>query len=195
MIAANVYGKPAHAGLEPEKGVSAITIAAKAIAAMPLGRIDSETTANIGVFRAESPTNIVCEHALVEAEARSLENSKLQKQVQAMQRAFEDAAAEMGGRVEVVIKDDCAAFSLSEGDLVVEVAKQAAARIGRPCELFASGGASDANIFNGFGLPTAIVACGYGDVHSKAEWIPVEELVKLTEMTLAIIAVVAERKA
>ena len=195
LITANVYGKSAHAGVAPEKGVSAITIAAKAIAAMPLGRIDSETTANIGVFRAESPTNIVCEQAFVEAEARSLENSKLEKQALAMQKAFEDAAAEMGGRVEVVIKDDCAAFNLTDGDLVVEVAKQAAAKIGRPCELFAAGGASDANIFNGFGLPTAILACGYGDVHSKAEWIPVEELVKLSEMTLAIVAVAAERKA
>ncbi|MCL2602607.1 MAG: M20/M25/M40 family metallo-hydrolase [Treponema sp.] len=192
MLAANVYGTSAHAGVAPEKGVSAITVAAKALAAMPLGRIDSETTANIGVFKAESPTNIVCDRAFVEAEARSLDNAKLQKQADAMRKAFEDAAAEMGGRVELDIKDDCAAFNLSEGDFVVDVAQQAAARIGRPCELFAAGGASDANVLNGFGVPTAILACGYADVHSKAEWIPVKELVKLAEMTLAIIAVAAE---
>ena len=195
MVNAEIFGKPAHAGNAPEKGVSAITIASKAIANMPLGRIDSETTANIGTFKAESPTNIVCDHAIIYAEARSLDNGKLDRQAEAMQKAFEDAAAEMGGRAEVVVKMDCAAFKLSEGDLVVDVAKRAAAKIGRPCELFAAGGASDANIFNGFGLPTAILACGYGDVHSKGEWIPVEELVKLAEMTLAVVSIVAEEKA
>jgi tripeptide aminopeptidase len=195
LITANVYGKSAHAGVAPEKGVSAITIAAKAIAAMPLGRIDSETTANIGTFKAESPVNIVCEHAVIYAEARSLDNDKLDRQTKAMQKAFEDAAAEMGGRAEVIIKNDCAAFKLNEDDPVVDVAKRAAAKIGRSCSLFAAGGASDANIFNGFGLPTAILACGYEDVHSKGEWIPVEELIKLAEVVLAVTSIVAEDSA
>ncbi|MCL2380432.1 MAG: M20/M25/M40 family metallo-hydrolase [Treponema sp.] len=194
LVTANIYGTSAHAGSAPEKGVSAITIAAKAIAAMPLGRIDSETTANIGTFTAQSPTNIVCDHAFVEGEARSLDIGKLDRQTEAMRKAFEAAAAGMGGKVEVVIKDDCAAFKLNETDRVVDVAKRAAAKIGRPCGLFAAGGASDANVFNGFGLSTAVLACGYADVHSKTEWMPVAELVKLVEMTLAIISVVAGEK-
>jgi len=191
-ITANIYGQPAHAGNAPEKGISAITIASRAIANMPHGRIDPETTANIGVFRAESPVNIVCEHAVIHAEARSFDEDKLNRQAAAMQKAFEDAAAEMGGKAEVIIEDDFAAFKLSEEALVVDVAKRAAAKIGRPCTLFAAGGASDANIFNGVGLPTAILSCGYEDVDTKREWIPVEELVKLAEMTLAIVSIAAE---
>ena len=186
-ISAKLYGKTAHAGNVPEKGISAITIGAKAVESMPLGRIDHETTANLGIFRAESPSNIVCEHAYIEGEARSFSNEKLDAQAEAMKKALEGAAAEMGGKAEVSITLDFQAFKLGEGDPVVELAQKAAAKIGRQCNFLFSGGASDANIFNGYGLPTAIVACGYEEVDTKREWIPTGELAKLAEMALAII--------
>ena len=192
-ISAKLYGKTAHAGNVPEKGISAITIGAKAVVNMPLGRIDHETTANLGVFKAESPSNIVCEYAYIDGEARSFSNEKLDKQAEAMKKAIEDAAAEMGGKAEVTVKLDCQAFKLEDSDPIVKVAQKAAAKIGRECNLLVSGGASDANIFNGFGLPTAIVACGFEDVHTKGEWIPTEELAKAAEMTLAIIEEVASQ--
>ncbi|HVH96880.1 MAG TPA: M20/M25/M40 family metallo-hydrolase, partial [Bacillus sp. (in: firmicutes)] len=99
-IKATILGKTAHAGVAPEKGVSAITIASKAISRMSLGRIDEETTANIGRFAGGQQTNIVCDHVEILAEARSLIPEKMHAQVQNMKEAFEGAAEEMGGKAE-----------------------------------------------------------------------------------------------
>jgi tripeptide aminopeptidase len=186
-VKAVIYGKTAHAGVAPEKGVSAITIAAKAIAKMPLGRIDKETTANIGRFEGGSATNIVCDRVDILAEARSLVPEKMEEQVQKMKKAFESVAEQMGGKAEVSVEVMYPGFKFAAGDQVVEIAKKAAAKIGRPCELQKSGGGSDANVFNGYNIPTVNLAVGYEEIHTTNERIPVEELYKLSEMTLAII--------
>ncbi|MDP4105075.1 MAG: M20/M25/M40 family metallo-hydrolase [Bacillota bacterium] len=186
-VKATIYGKTAHAGVAPEKGVSAITIAAKAIAKMPLGRIDEETTANIGRFEGGSATNIVCDRVDILAEARSLVPEKMDAQIQKMKEAFESVAKQMGGRADVDVQVMYPGFKFGEGDQVVQIAKKAAAKIGRPCELQKSGGGSDANVFNGFNIPTVNLAVGYEEIHTTNERIPVEELYKLGEMTLAII--------
>jgi tripeptide aminopeptidase len=192
-VTATIYGKTAHAGVAPEKGISAITIAAKAIAKMPLGRIDAETTANIGRFEGGSATNIVCDRVNILAEARSLVPEKMEAQVQKMKEAFESAAAQMGGRAEVKVDVMYPGFKFGDGDQVVEIAKKAAAKIGRPCELQKSGGGSDANVFNGLNIPTVNLAVGYEEIHTTSERMPVEELYKLGEMTLAIIEEVTGR--
>ncbi|MGZ0086249.1 tripeptidase T [Caldibacillus thermoamylovorans] len=189
-----VHGKTAHAGVAPERGVSAITIAAKAIAKMPLGRIDEETTANIGRFEGGTQTNIVCDRVDILAEARSLVPEKMEAQVAKMKEAFETVAAEMGGRAEVEVEVMYPGFKFSDGDHVVEVAKRAAANIGRPCELERSGGGSDANVIAGFGIPTVNLAVGYEEIHTTNERMPIEELVKLTEMVVAIVEEVANAK-
>lgn len=187
-VNAKIYGKTAHAGVAPEKGVSAITIAAKAISKMPLGRIDEETTANIGRFEGGQQTNIVCDYVEILSEARSLVPEKMEQQVDRMKQAFEYAAEEMGGRAEVEVKVMYPGFKYGAGDHVVEVARKAAAKIGRPCELQKSGGGSDANVIAGFGIPTVNLAVGYEDIHTTNEKIPVEELTKLGEMVIAIIS-------
>lgn len=191
-VLATIHGKTAHAGVAPEKGVSAITIAAKAISRMPLGRIDKETTANIGRFAGGTQTNIVCDHVEILAEARSLVKDKMEAQVRKMKEAFESAALEMGGKADVEIKVMYPGFKFGEGDHVVEVARHAAAKIGRSSELLSSGGGSDANVIAGFGIPTVNLAVGYEDIHTTNERIPVEELNKLAEMVLAIVQEVAE---
>lgn len=192
-VKATIYGKTAHAGVAPEKGVSAITIAAKAIAKMPLGRIDKETTANIGRFEGGSATNIVCDRVDILAEARSLKPEKMDAQIQRMKDAFESVAEQMGGKADVKVEVMYPGFKFGEGDHVVEIARKAAAKIGRPCELQKSGGGSDANVFNGFNIPTVNLAVGYEEIHTTNERIPVEELYKLGEMTLAIIDEVANQ--
>ena len=138
-VAAVIHGKTAHAGVAPEKGVSAITIAAKAVSRMPLGRIDEETTANIGRFQGGTQTNIVCDRVEILAEARSLIPEKMEAQVGKMKEAFESAAQEMGGKADVEIQVMYPGFKFGEGDLVVELARKAAAKIGRSCELLHSG--------------------------------------------------------
>ncbi|MFC3882830.1 tripeptidase T [Bacillus songklensis] len=192
-VKATVYGKTAHAGVAPEKGISAITLAAKAIAKMPLGRIDEETTANIGRFEGGTQTNIVCDYVEILAEARSLVPEKMEAQVQKMKEAFEATAAEMGGRVEVDIQVMYPGFKFADGDHVVEIAKKALANIGREPRLLTSGGGSDANVIAGFGVPTVNLAVGYEDIHTTNEKMPVEELVKTTEAVVAIIKEVAAR--
>ncbi|WP_129727131.1 M20/M25/M40 family metallo-hydrolase [Ectobacillus funiculus] len=182
-----IRGKTAHAGVAPEKGVSAITIAAKAIARMPLGRIDEETTANIGRFEGGTQTNIVCDHVLILAEARSLIGEKMQQQAQKMKEAFETVAEEMGGQAEVEIEVMYPGFKFADGDHVVEVAKRAVASIGRTPALHQSGGGSDANVIAGHGIPTVNLAVGYEDIHTTNEKMPIEELVKTAELVVAIV--------
>lgn len=190
---AKVLGKTAHAGVAPEKGVSAITIAAKAIAKMPLGRIDEETTANIGRFEGGQKTNIVCDYVEVLAEARSLSPDKVKKQAATMETAFIDAASQLGGKVELDTEVMYTGFKLSASDHVVQVAEQAVKNIGRNSALQQSGGGSDANIISGFGIPTVNLAVGYEDIHTTNEKMPISELVKLTELVIEIIKVVANQ--
>ncbi|WP_078597039.1 M20/M25/M40 family metallo-hydrolase [Evansella clarkii] len=191
-IAATVHGKTAHAGVAPEKGISAITIAAKAIANMPLGRIDEETTANIGRIEGGSQTNIVTDRVEILAEARSLVPEKMEEQAGAMKQALEEAAKVMGGRADVNIEVIYPGFKHKDGDHVVEVAKKAIGAVGREAVLKTSGGGSDANVIAGHGIPTINLGIGYEEIHTTNEKMPVEELVKTAELVTEIIRNAAE---
>lgn len=185
-------GKTAHAGVAPEKGVSAITLAAKAISKMPLGRIDSETTANIGSFAGGKQTNIVCDHVEIQAEARSLVPEKMEAQVAKMKEAFEATAKEFGGEAEVNVEIMYPGFKQKSGDEVVELARRAAQSIGHESKLLESGGGSDANIFAGLGIPTVNLAVGYEEIHTTNERIAVTALIKTAEFVTAIIQEVSQ---
>lgn len=186
-LTATFRGKAAHAGVAPEKGVSAIQIAAVAIAGMKLLRIDAETTANIGSITAEGPTNIVPETCKIVAEARSLSQEKLEAQVTDMQRCCEEAARQLGGAAEVEVLRSYSAFNLSPESAPVQRAARAAELIGAPVSITSTGGGSDANIFNGNGIPMAVLGVGYEEIHSTRERMPIDQLVALAEWTLAII--------
>lgn len=192
-IQAVVKGKTAHAGVAPEKGVSAITLAAKAIANTPLGRIDEDTTANIGGFSGGSAqTNIVCDHVEIIAEVRSLEKEKMTAQVEKMRQSFMETAEKMNGTVEFNTTLMYPGFKREEQDPLVQVAKRAAGKIGRQSQLLYSGGGSDANIIAGFGIPSVNLSVGYEDIHTTNERMPVEELKKAAELILQIIEEVTE---
>lgn len=185
-IEATIKGKTAHAGLEPEKGVSAINIAAKAISHMSLGRIDEETTANIGRFEGGTATNIVSDHVYILAEARSLNDEKMNQQVEHMKEAFEKTAEEFGCTAEVEVNIMYPSFNLNKEDDVVKLAVKATEKIGRTSELVKLGGGSDGNVISGFGIPTVILGVGYEYIHTKNERMPIEELQKITEQIIAI---------
>ncbi|HWI53034.1 MAG TPA: M20/M25/M40 family metallo-hydrolase [Symbiobacteriaceae bacterium] len=187
-VSATFKGKAAHAGVSPEKGISAIQIAAVAIARMKLLRIDAETTANIGSISAEGPTNIVPETCKIVAEARSLSQEKLEAQVADMQRCIEEAARELGGAAEVEVLRSYGAFNLSPESAPVQRAAKAAGLIGVEAHVTSTGGGSDANIFNGNGIPMAVLGVGYEEIHSTRERMPIDQLVALAEWTLAIIS-------
>lgn len=192
-VNAVIKGKTAHAGVAPEKGVSAITIAARAISKMPLGRIDDETTANIGRFAGGTQTNIVCDHVEILAEARSLVAEKMELQAKKMRQAFEEVAENMGGEAIVEVEVMYPGFKFGESDHVVQVAKQAIKTIGREPKLQTSGGGSDANVIAGHGIPTVNLAVGYEDIHTTNEKMPIGELVKTAELVTAIIKQVATK--
>lgn len=184
-----IRGKTAHAGVAPEKGISAINIAAKAISRMSLGRIDDETTANIGRFEGGSATNIVCDEVNILSEARSIVQSKLDTQTEHMKSTFEETALEMGGLAEVEVKLMYPGFRFGPEEHVTKVALKAVNNLKLTPMLATSGGGSDANIIAGFGIPTVNLSVGYEDIHTKNERMPVEELEKLSDLLVEIVKV------
>ncbi|GAX91879.1 M20/M25/M40 family metallo-hydrolase [Effusibacillus lacus] len=181
-----VHGKTAHAGVNPEAGISAIKLASQAISRMKLGRIDAETTANIGMINGGVATNIVPERVEIVAEARSLVQSKLDAQTEHMKATFEQTAREAGGRAEVKIISMYPAFGHADEDPVVQIARRAAESIGVEPVTESSGGGSDANVFNGLGVPTVNLAIGYENIHTVDEYILLDDLEKACQLMVAV---------
>ncbi|PTX52217.1 tripeptide aminopeptidase [Melghirimyces profundicolus] len=182
-----IEGKAAHAGVNPEDGISAIQVASRAISRMPLGRIDEETTANIGRFQGGTASNVIPPFVEILAEARSRDEDKLKAQVEKMVRGFEEAAEEMGAKAEVEVTTMYPAYKYGESDNVVQKAIAAVKKVGRRPNLLASGGGSDANVIAGFGIPTVNLGIGYEDIHTTKERMPIEELNKAAELVVALI--------
>src|SRR5437868_6482063 len=190
-----IYGLESHAGVAPEQGISAIKIAAEAIASMRLGRIDDETTANIGVIRGGEATNIITNFVLLRGAARSLDDSTLAAQTRHMLRCLEDAAARYEvtvegvttrGRVESEVTREYSAMDVADDARVVRLVKQAASRMGLQVETMASGGGCDANIFNKRGIECANLGTGMRAIHTVKEWLDVKDMYAAAEMTLEI---------
>lgn len=182
-----IHGKTAHAGVAPEKGISAITLAAKSIAGMKLGRIDEETTANIGRFEGGKATNIVCEEAFILSEVRSINPDKMQRQIDMMVEKFATTSETLGGKAETETQLMYPGFSIGDDEEVVQVAMKAIRSVGREPNIMTSGGGSDGNVFNGMGVPTVTLSVGYEEIHTKNERMPVKELEVLTELLIEIV--------
>ncbi|MBP1962051.1 M20/M25/M40 family metallo-hydrolase [Paenibacillus aceris] len=181
------HGKSAHAGVNPEDGISAIQVASKAVSRMSLGRIDSETTANIGSFSGEGPLNVVCDKVRMEAEARSIVQHKLEAQIAAMKEACESAAADAGTTCEFTADIVYASYMHDDSAPIVQLTSRALSTLGLTARTFHSGGGSDANIFNGMGIPTVNLAVGYHEIHTTKEHIAISDLVKTAELVVALV--------
>lgn len=186
-VTAVVHGRSAHAGVAPEAGINAIQVAAVALSRMRLGRIDPQTTANVGVIQGGSATNIVPDRVEIKGEARSLDGSTLRLQVQHMVSTYEQAAQEAGTRVDVEVAEMYPGFHLPESAPVVQRALKAIRAIGQEPVLKATGGGSDANIFNGHGLLSVALGLGYEDIHSNSERIPVSQLALAAQLVTELI--------
>lgn len=189
-----IYGKACHAGMCPENGINAIVCAAKAIAGINVGRIDFETTANIGKISGGKMRNIVPDYVEVLAEARSRDDQKLKKQVAHMVDAFEIAAKEMGARLEYDVIDEYQAFKYDMSDDICQVALNATKRLGVQSEIEMSGGGFDANAFNKNGKRALVVGTGYENVHSPDEFITIEDLVMSANLAYSLIETVSDLK-
>lgn len=182
-----IEGKPSHAGSSPEKGVSAILAAANAIAAMTLGRIDAETTANIGTIQGGTGRNIVPAEVIIVGEARSRDQAKLDTQTAHMKEVFEREATAIGAVAHVEVIEEYKTYNLTETDAVIRIASQAARAIGLNPVLRPSGGGSDGNIFNSFGIPTTVLACGMEQIHTHDEFCTISALVQDAQWVVAIV--------
>ena len=196
-----IHGLESHAGVAPEQGISAIRIAAEAIHNMKLGRIDHETTANIGVIEGGKATNITTNLVTLRGEARSLDEKKLEAQTAHMNKCFEDAAAKYEvtvegvttkARVETHVTREYSAMDVPDSSRVVQLVYQAAARLGQKVETLASGGGCDANIFNQRGIECANFGTGMRAIHTVKEWLDVKDLYASAEMTLEVLKVNGE---
>ncbi|WP_087021874.1 M20/M25/M40 family metallo-hydrolase [Thaumasiovibrio subtropicus] len=176
-----IKGRPAHAGLAPEEGINALTVASDAIMNMKLSRIDEETTANIGVVKGGLATNIVMPELYIEAEARSLNDDKLAAQVAHMVSEFEAAAERHGAEIEIVSSRAYNAFRIEDNDPLVQKVMAAFDRNGISPFTAPTGGGSDANIFNGHGLKTINLSTGMAKVHTTEEFIKISDMVKITD--------------
>ena len=170
FVDVQVHGRAAHAGVEPEKGVSAIRAAADLILALPQGRIDPETTANVGMVKGGSARNAVPEFAEVTAEFRSRNPNTLQALAQECEaRAAEVRARHPEARIDLTLTKVFDGYRLSGEHPLIAACTAALAQIGLTPSLNPSGGATDANIFAGHGIEAAVLGMGGSNFHTTRE--------------------------
>jgi tripeptide aminopeptidase len=186
-IAARFHGRASHAGMYPEEGRSAIFAAARAIADMRLGRIDHQSSANVGVIAGGTARNIVPEWCSFEAEARSRDPKTLGILVQEMLDAIGFAASISDCTAETEVEDNYRAYTFTGEEPAVRLAAEGLRRAGYEPTTAFSGGGADANVFNERGLPCVNLANGMTDIHTEDERIAVADLDSMVDVTLAIV--------
>ncbi|MBC8525377.1 MAG: M20/M25/M40 family metallo-hydrolase [Candidatus Cloacimonetes bacterium] len=197
-----VFGKESHSGACPERGISAIQIAAEAISKLKLGRIDEETTANIGIIKGGVARNIIPNEVTLEGEVRSHNIEKLEKITGAILNIFNETAQQYQvevknqiykSRVDSKVTNDFPALKIDKNEEVVKIALQAAENIGLEPKVEIGGGGSDSNIFYSHGLNIPILGTGMQDVHSLKENISISDLEKGTLWIMEIIKEYSKR--
>ena len=183
------HGRAAHAGMEPENGRSAISMASRAIDQMQLGRIDEETTANVGIVTGGEAINIIPPEAELSFNIRSLEQSKYESVSAEILDRCQQAAEAFGGHMEVHQINRITGFRFAPDASIIQYAEDAMNAAGiKPWTAVTCGG-SDANELNAKGLPTVVISVGYLDIHSNKESMPIDELNRLAEVCAALILV------
>jgi tripeptide aminopeptidase len=191
----SIHGKDAHAGAAPEKGINAILLASKAIAALELGRIDHETTCNIGVIEGGKAINIVPNLVTVKGEVRSHDQEKLDKITDNMVSSFDQAIKNYQGasaddnlpRLDSRIERDFSRTHIPDDHPIVKLAFRAAENLGRGMVTKTSGGGADANIFFENDIVVGVLGTGMRDMHTVRESVALDDMVKATELLLEII--------
>jgi tripeptide aminopeptidase len=190
-----IHGKDAHAGAAPEKGINAISLACKAIAKLELGRIDQETTCNIGIIEGGIATNIVPNLVKVKGEVRSHDEEKLNKITNEIVFSFNEVIENYKKinpndelpRVEINLKKDFPRTQIPDNHPVIKLATRAAENLGRKMKTKTTGGGADANIFFEKGIFTGVLGTGMRDMHTVRESVKLDDMVRTAELLLEII--------
>jgi tripeptide aminopeptidase len=177
-IDVKVTGRAAHAGMEPEKGINAIQAAARAIAALKLGRLDAETTANVGVITGGMIRNGVPDVCTFLAECRSGVHEKADKLAIEMVKTIRDQVEAAGAKVEITSNNLCRAVKIAESSPAVQIAKKALKSVGVDAKCILITGFTDASIYNNHGIEMAVVGIGAQNEHTTRECVAVADMEK-----------------
>lgn len=198
-----IIGLEAHAGLCPERGINAIQIAGQAIAKMRLGRIDEETTANIGFIQGGLASNIVAKQVFIKAESRSHNEDKLAAQTEHMQRCFQEAVEDhsivLDGKIlkpklEEKIWRDYDRIDIPDDAPIVQLVMQAASNLGEEIHKRSTGGGCDASVLNQKGFEIANLGTGMHDIHTVNEWLDISEMFRTATIVEEILKIHAKGK-
>ena len=186
-IQATILGRKAHAGIAPEEGISAIQVAAHAVAAMELLRVDFETTCNIGTFHADGPTNIVTERVELMLEVRSRDTGKLNRHTQHLIDCMEQACRKFGATLEHTVTTSYLGYTFQDSDPFVQRVLDAARKLGLDAHTSTSGGGSDANIFTQHGITALNMGVGMEKVHTTAEQQSIQDMFEASQLILELL--------
>jgi tripeptide aminopeptidase len=176
-----ITGKAAHAGMEPEKGINAIYAASKAISSLRLGRLDNETTANVGVINGGIIRNGVPDKVSILAECRSMDHEKAQALSVEMVEIIKKEVEAVGAQVEISVNNLCKAVTIDAKAPVVIMAQKGLKKVGYDAKPIYITGFTDASIYNNHGIEMAVVGIGAKNEHSTDESIAVEDMEKALE--------------
>lgn len=181
-IIAEITGKASHAALKPEEGINAVAVAADAISRMKLGRIDEDTTANIGIIRGGDSGNIVPGYCFVEGETRSLKHDAAMAQRDHMVDCFESAAAKAGAEVKMSVTTVYNAWAVSDDDVLCRRFAKAAEENGLIPSFRRACGGSDASFLSAHGIRCLVLATGMHEIHSVREYTTISEMEIMTQV-------------
>jgi tripeptide aminopeptidase len=185
-IDAEFIGKAAHAGIEPEKGINSIKAAAIAISNIRFGRLDQETTTNIGKINGGVARNIVPENTKVILEARSLEETRLEEVTKEMISSLKRASSDIGCKLKYKLVREYDGFNIGPEEIPLKIAFNAIKKIGIDPVVASSGGGSDINVFNSKGKRAVNLSSGMEDVHTNTEYVKISQLEKLAQLIFEI---------
>lgn len=182
-----IIGKASHSGISPEKGINSMRAAAKAISRLPLGRIDEETTMNIGLLKSGSAVNVIPELTELEGEVRSFNLQKAEKYFNHLVEIFKEETEKIGAKIEINYFWDFMPYTISEEAFVFKEITRVLNKVGlHPAPKISLGG-SDANSLNGRGIESVNLGIGAQNPHSNEEFIYIEDLIKSAEIALELV--------
>ncbi len=182
-----VRGRASHAAIAPERGVDAIGVAARALAGLEVGRVDPETTVNVGRIEGGEAVNVVPSRCRVEGEVRSLRRDRVDALVDDVEARFRRAAGESGAEMELRSRWDFEPFAVDPESEVCERVRGALGRLGLAPEAVTSPGGSDANALNARGIPAVNVGIGAQNPHADDELILKRDLAATAELVLELV--------
>ena len=193
LLEAQVFGKAAHAGNEPEKGIDAAKIMAEMLATMETGRLDENTTSNFSHLWSKTceAMNVVCDHAILRGEMRSRSGEKLDRYEAYFQSHCREIAEKRGARVEFKRENTFLPFFIPEDSEMIQIVTESLKEMGIEPQINGGGGGMDGNIFNQKGITCVGIATGYFKNHSTEEYLHLDDFYHAGELVARIIGKIA----